>query len=122
MTVSPLTARKTWRTLEPIHGYIYFAPEAVDAYAALGVVGRSGYFGSRSAPMGAVPAEVVIATFFTFDPGLVRHAVDGLWDTVSPAALIDARFGAAAAMLRGPPGKLAYRVGRGECRERGCTY
>src|SRR3546814_4102511 len=82
MTVSPLTARKTWRTLEPIHGYIYFAPEAVDAYAALGVVGRSGYFGSRSAPMGAVPAEVVIATFFNFDPGLVRHAMDGLWDTV----------------------------------------
>src|SRR3546814_14709021 len=93
MTVSPLTARKTWRTLEPIHGYIYFAPEAVDAYAALGVVGRSGYFGSRAAPMGAVPAEVVIATFFTFDPGLVRPAMAGLWDSVSPADGVDARFG-----------------------------
>src|SRR3546814_19552696 len=100
MTVSPLTARKTWRTLEPIHGYIYFAPEAVDAYAALGVVGRSGYFGSRAAPIGAVPAEVVIATFFNFDPGLVRHAMDGLWDSVSPADEIATSFEDAAALLR----------------------
>src|SRR3546814_7603084 len=51
--------------------------------------------------------EVVIATFFNFDPGLVRHAMDGLWDTVSPAALIDARFEAAAAMLRRALGELA---------------
>ena len=69
-----VTARKTWRTLEPIHGLIYFAPQAADAYAALGVTGRSGYFASRSSPMGAVNADVVIAAFFNFDPGLVRAA------------------------------------------------
>ena len=31
---SPLTARKTWRTVEPLHGMIYFAPEAAGSYAA----------------------------------------------------------------------------------------
>ena len=34
-TVDPVVARKTWRTLEPIHGLIYFAPEAAERYAAL---------------------------------------------------------------------------------------
>ena len=90
--MEPVVARKTFRTLEPIHGLIYFAPEAVNEYAALGVTGRSGYFASRSAPMGAVSAELVIATFFNFDPGLVRHAMNGVWDTVTPAALLEARL------------------------------
>jgi hypothetical protein len=107
MPIAPLVARKTWRTLEPIHGLIYFAPEAVEAYAALGVTGRSGYFASRSAPMGAVSAELVIATFFNFDPGLVRHAMHGVWDTVTPAALLEARLSAAGAMLQRTMGDLA---------------
>ena len=105
--MEPIVARKTHRTLEMIHGYIYFAPEAAEAYAALGVTGRSGYFASRSAPMGPASAELVIATFFNFNPGLVRHAMDGVWDTTSPAALLEARLSAAGAMLRRTIGDLA---------------
>lgn len=105
--MEPIVARKTHRTLEIIHGLIYFAPEATEAYAALGVTGRSGYFASRSAPMGAASAELVIATFFNFEPGLVRRAMDGVWDIVTPAALLDARFAAADAMLRRALGDLA---------------
>ena len=66
--MDPLTARRTWRTLELIHGFVYFAPEATQAYAALGLSARVGYFASRSAPMGATSAELVIATFFNFEP------------------------------------------------------
>src|SRR5882757_1586513 len=98
--MEPLTARRTWRTPEMIHGFVYFAPEASQAYAALGVTGRAGYFASRSAPMGATSAELVIATFFNFEPALVRRAMTGVWDTVSPAALLDARRDAAGAGLR----------------------
>lgn len=105
--MDPVVARKTFRTLEPIHGLIYFAPEAVEEYAALGVTGRSGYFASRSAPMGPVSAELVIATFFNFDPGLVRHAMNGVWDTVTPAALLEARLRAAGAAIRRAAGDLA---------------
>ena len=72
--MEPVMARKMWRTLEPYHGLIYFAPEATAAYEALGVMGCDGYFASRAAPMGAVPAEVVIATFFNFNPELVHAA------------------------------------------------
>lgn len=79
---------------------IYFVPEAQEHYSRLGVEGRGGYFGSRSAAMGAVGAEVVRATFFNFHPGLVARAMDGLWETVAPAALLDARQRAADAALR----------------------
>ena len=95
-----LLARKTWRTLEPLHGMIYFVPEAAEAYAATGITGRSGYFASRAAPMGAVGAEVVIATFFNFNPALVRHAIPSAWDVATPAQLVAARFAAVDAAFR----------------------
>ncbi len=80
--MDPVIARKTWRTLEPVHGAIYFAAEAREEYRAVGLDDRmTGYFASRSAPMGAVNAEVVIATFFNFDPDLVRRSMDGVWAT-----------------------------------------
>jgi hypothetical protein len=89
-----LLARKTWRTVEPLHGMIYFVPEAAEAYAALGIQGRDGYFSSRSAPMGAVAAEVVIATFFNFNPDLVHSAIPKAWAVTTPEELVEARFAA----------------------------
>jgi hypothetical protein len=101
-----LLARKMWRTLEPYHGLIYFAPEATAAYEALGVHGRDGYFASRAAPMGAVPAEVVIATFFNFNPEVVRHAIPAAWEATTPARLLEARASAAGTSLRRALGEL----------------
>lgn len=94
------TGRRTWRTLEAYHGAIYFLPEAAEAYAAVGVVDRmTGYFASRSAAMGAVGADVVIATFFNFDHELVRRSMDGVWSVVSPEQMVVARYAAADKML-----------------------
>ncbi len=99
--MDPVTARKTWRTLEPVHGAIYFVPEAREEYAAIGIDDRMrGYFASRVAPMGAVPASVVIATFFNFDPDLVRASMEGVWDQVTPEAMSAARLKAVDRMLR----------------------
>jgi hypothetical protein len=98
--MEPVMARKMWRTLEPYHGLIYFAPEATAAYEALGVTGFDGYFASRAAAMGAVPAEVVIATFFNFNPEIVHHAIPAAWDAATPAQLVDARRSAADVALR----------------------
>ncbi len=44
--------------------------------------------------MGAVSAEVVIATFYNFHPTLVRRSMDGLWQRTTPEALLVARFAA----------------------------
>jgi hypothetical protein len=98
--MSPILARKMWRTLEPYHGFIYFSPHAQAAYRALGVADQAGYFASRAAAMGAVPAEVVIATFYNFSPDYVRAAIPAAWDAAPPAALVEARLGAADIGLR----------------------
>jgi hypothetical protein len=95
-----LVAHKTWRTVEPLHGMIYFVPEAAEEYARLGITGTAGYFASRAAPMGAVSADVVIATFFNFKPALVRSAIPDAWDRATPADLIAARFNAVDAACR----------------------
>lgn len=100
-------ARQTWRTLEPIHGAIYFAPEAFEEYRTLGIDDRMrGYFASRSAAMGAVDASVVIATFFNFDPDLVTRSMDGVWDELSPSDILAARLRAADRMIRRLGGEL----------------
>jgi hypothetical protein len=110
-----ITARKTWRTLEPIHGAIYFAVEAREEYEALGVDDRmTGYFASRAAPMGAVSAEVVIATFFNFDHDLVRRSMDGVWERVSPTEVLAARLRGADRMIRAHAGAF---VGTSEIAE-----
>jgi hypothetical protein len=95
-----LRARKTWRTLEPLHGMVYFVPEAAEAYGRLGITGRAGYFASRSAPMGAVTADVVVSTFFNFNPALVHEAIPRSWEVASPPALVAARFDAVDAAFR----------------------
>ncbi|MBA2282992.1 MAG: hypothetical protein H0W25_17420 [Acidimicrobiia bacterium] len=102
--MDPVIARKTWRTLEPYHGLVYFAPEAAARYAALGSRGQDGYFASRAAPMGAVPAGVVEATFFNFDPRLVRRAIPSAWELASPTQWLIAR-------LEGIDGALSRALG-----------
>jgi hypothetical protein len=99
-TAAALVAHKTWRTVEPLHGMIYFVPEAAEAYARLGITGTAGYFASRAAPMGAVSADVVIATFFNFNPEIVRSAIPDAWDRATPADVIAARFSAVDAACR----------------------
>lgn len=107
--MEPIIARKTWRTVEPLHGAVYFATERDELYGALGLRPESGYFVSRAAPMGAVPAEVVIATFFNFNPAFVRRAMDGVWETTTPQAAVEARFAVVDRMLRRLLGEDALR-------------
>jgi hypothetical protein len=79
---------------------IYFAPEAEQRYATLGITGRMGYFASRGAALGAVPADVIIATFFNFSPALVRSAIPAAWDIAAPRDIVAARMEVADAVLR----------------------
>jgi hypothetical protein len=50
--------------------------------------------------MGAVTAEVVISTFFNFNPDLVHRAIPKAWATASPEAIIAARFSAVDGAMR----------------------
>jgi hypothetical protein len=79
---------------------IYFVPEARRRYADLGLSGRAGYFASRSAAFGRASAELVISTFYNFNPRFVRKAVAGVWDAATPQQVLDARYAAASEALR----------------------
>jgi len=98
--VDPALVRMAWRTAEPIHGMIYFAPEAHERYAALGLRERMGYFASRAAAFGPVGPDTVVATFFNFNPALVRAAIPAAWRIAAPHDILRARLEAADAALR----------------------
>lgn len=99
--VDPLIARKLARTVNPYPSIIFLASEAATAAAAAGLPpGPMGYFAGRAAPMGAVPAEVVIATFYNFQPGLVRSCIPAAWSVTTPSALLEHRLAATDAALR----------------------
>ncbi|MCU0268244.1 MAG: hypothetical protein MUF83_06300 [Acidimicrobiales bacterium] len=99
--MDPFEARSIWHLLETVHAVTYFADECRDASLELGVVDPwAGYFAGRAAPMGAVGAGVVSATFYGFEPAMVAAAVPVVWEVVTPDAVVTARARAAASALR----------------------
>jgi hypothetical protein len=80
------------RTLDPLHSVSYFLPEADEKFAALGMDSRMRYFASRSAPMGAVTAGVVAATFYNFNPELVAASIPAAWEVAPPSAVTRVRY------------------------------
>jgi hypothetical protein len=90
-------ARAMYRTLEPLHAFIYFDQGAATRYADLGVThGHMQYFAARSAAMGAIGPGPVAATFFNFNPAVVERSLPAAWDLASPEQLLAARHDAAA--------------------------
>ena len=105
--MDPTIARRTFRTLEPIHGMIYFTPDAVEQYAHLGVTHpRMGYFGSRVAALGEASDALTISTFYNFNPAVVRNAIPAVWSITSAAKLLAARHRAVDTSLRRAFGEL----------------
>lgn len=83
---------ETWRLIETCHVFVYFVPETKEAYADAGLKGYwMGYFASRSAALGAPPAEVVTAAFHNFAPRMVSRAIPDAWRYSSPEAVLTAR-------------------------------
>lgn len=84
-----------WRHLEPLHALVYFAPEHRAACDRLGLTGGwMAYFASRSAPLGPVPADVVVATFYNFHPRMVRRALPDAWSHTTPHDMVATRYDA----------------------------
>src|ERR1700728_5220090 len=114
--MEPLIAREIARQANPYASIIFLTPEPAAGYAAAGLPkGRMGYFAGRAAPMGPVPAEVVIATFYNFQPDVVRSAIPEAWSYASPATILEHRL---VAVDETPPRVLgAGRVGPPEVKE-----
>jgi len=95
------TAARLGAITNTVHGFIYFSSEAKDEYATLGLTGRRQYFAGRAAPMGAVGPELVVATFYNFNPDVVSAALPSAWGIASPADVQQARFRATATVFEG---------------------
>ena len=97
----PKLARRFLDRFEPIHGVTYFAPEVREALDGLGYRGYwMGYFAARSAPLGAVPPEVVTAIFYNFAPSRVAKALPAAWAIAGPEEALRVRAETAVAVLR----------------------
>jgi hypothetical protein len=106
---------RAYRGIEPLHSHLYFAPEHDERFSALGLrPGRMSYFAGRAAPMGAVGAGVVTATFYNFSPSLVAHMIPRAWTLASPEQVLAARLDAARAsltrLLGGPEAAAAPEI------------
>lgn len=94
-------ARRMFELLEPICLVTYFADECNQELAALGHrTYWDGYFASRAAPLGRVPAEVVHAAFYNFAEGEAARHIPSAWETIPPEASVAARERGSAASLR----------------------
>ncbi len=94
-------SRTAWHHLETVNAVVYFSPECRDGLKNAGLRGFwMGYFAGRAAPMGAVSAGVVEATFYNFAPDMVRRSMPAAWTFAHPETVVAARGQAAAAALR----------------------
>jgi hypothetical protein len=98
--LEPRAGRRCHNAVNALHSALYFAPEYDDELAALGLdPGSMAYFAGRAAPLGAVGAGPVTATFYNFNHALVSRMVPAAWAIASPEAVLDARLRAADAYL-----------------------
>ncbi|MCQ4209956.1 SCO6745 family protein [Streptomyces longispororuber] len=99
----PMThlARRMFELLEPICLVTFMADECNEELAALGHrTYWDGYFASRAAPLGRVPAHVVHAAFYNFADGEAARHIPSAWETIPPEASVAARERGSAASLR----------------------
>src|SRR3954471_23537924 len=101
MSSMTCTARRMFELLEPICLVTFFAEECNEEMAALGHrTYWDGYFASRAAPLGRVPAQVVHAAFYSFADGEAARHIPSAWETIPPEASVAARERGSAASVR----------------------
>jgi hypothetical protein len=72
---SELSARAS-KASHRLIGWIYWDPDAIAAYAALGVPDGTGwYIASRSAPLAAAGHQAVAAAFYSIHPGFIEGSL-----------------------------------------------
>ena len=101
MSAMTSPARRFHELLEPICMATFMADECNEELAALGHRNYwDGYFASRAAPLGRVPAEVVHAAFYNFGDGEAARHIPRAWATITPEASFAARQRGSAASVR----------------------
>jgi hypothetical protein len=98
---APAVARWMLKALALPHVPVYSSPEVRSALAGLGITDpRAAYFAQRAAPLGAVPAQVVTATFYGFAPWVAASVIPDVWSIAAPDAVVTATVAAMGDTLR----------------------
>ncbi len=64
----------------------------IQPYRDAGLHPWNAYFGQRAAPLGAVSAATVTATFYNFNPRLVERSIPSVWDHIPPVKATELRL------------------------------
>ncbi|MEU6707645.1 SCO6745 family protein [Streptomyces wuyuanensis] len=100
-SLHPRAGRRCHNAVNPLHSTVYFSPDYAKELAGIGVEdARAAYFAGRAAALGAVGPGTVTATFYNFSHELIARHLPAVWDTASPATVLDARMRAVDATLR----------------------
>ncbi|MEV7087873.1 hypothetical protein AB0O07_18585 [Streptomyces sp. NPDC093085] len=95
------TGRRCHGVVNPLHSAVYFAPEPEEEFVAVGLEpGGMAYLAGRAAPLGAVGAGAVTATFYNFSHELVRRYIPAAWALAAPEQVLAARLRGADRTLR----------------------
>ena len=98
--LNPVIAQDFHALYELYHDTTYYTPE-IGVFKERGMGGYwMAYFAFRAAPLGPVPAEVVIATFYNFAPRMIERAIPAAWSVMSPEEILATRLAAVDSALR----------------------
>ena len=102
-------ARRLRDAAEPIATISFWGRPVYDRLAGLGLNFLTGYVWARAAPMGEPAAQVVVAAFGVFEPGLIASLYEEARATASRADVLAAREQGVAESLRGLLGDVDVR-------------
>ncbi|MFF0434097.1 hypothetical protein ACFYU9_17940 [Streptomyces sp. NPDC004327] len=97
----PHAVRRCAHPVNLLHATLFFSPDLDAEFEKLGITDPSTMrLAARSAPLGAVGAGTVAATFYNYNHELLSRHLPAVWETASPAAVLDARLRAVDTTLR----------------------
>ncbi|MFF6773166.1 hypothetical protein ACFY8W_06325 [Streptomyces sp. NPDC012637] len=100
-TLPPRAARRCAHPVNLLHATLFFSPDLDVVFKELGFEDGSAIrLAARSAPLGAVGAGTVAATFYNYNHGFLARHLPAVWETASPAEVLDARLRAMDTTLR----------------------
>ncbi|MFF8598164.1 hypothetical protein ACF065_04705 [Streptomyces sp. NPDC015232] len=100
-TLPPHAGRRCAHPVNLLHATLFFSPDLDTVFKELGVEDpHTVRLAARSAPLGAVGAGTVAAAFYNYAHDFLAPRLPAVWETASPAEVLDARLRAADATYR----------------------
>ncbi|MEU8760478.1 hypothetical protein [Streptomyces sp. NPDC048659] len=89
----PRAGRRCAHSMNLLHATLFFSPDLDTEFEGLGIEDPNAMrLAARSAPLGAVGAGTVAAAFYNYRHELLARHLPAVWETASPAAVLEARL------------------------------